>query len=108
MTDQTEPQTPLCPAHHTTVGNFCPACSRDFFALLGANGLVHTPAPGVLDDRDRPLPVGPTCDSMNHNSVGDEVLCERSARHEGDCDDGTGRMWTHEDDCGCFDDALPT
>lgn len=94
----------LCPTHSILIGDQCPACNREYFALLGANALVHVRPSGVMNDRDLPLPVGPTCDAMNHNSVGGEVLCERPERHEGDCDDGMGLMWDHEENCGCFDE----
>lgn len=93
----------ICPAHSTLSEADCPACTRDFLGLLGANGLVHVRPPGVTDDRDLPIPTGPTCDAMNNDSAGNEVVCERAPRHEGDCDDGTGLMWDHEDDCGCYD-----
>ena len=93
----------ICPTHSILFEIRCPPCTREYFALLGANGLVHVRPPGVTDDRDLPAPTGPTCDAMTNDSVGNEVLCERPERHEGDCDDGTGLMWDHEEDCGCFD-----
>lgn len=95
----------ICPTHSILFDDQCQPCRQEFLDLLGANALVHVRPPGVTDDRDLPLPVGATCDAMNHDSVGNEVLCERPERHEGDCDDGTGLMWDHEEDCGCFDTA---
>jgi hypothetical protein len=94
----------ICPTHNVLVQGECTSCAREFFALLGANELVHVRPPGITDDRDLPLPTGPTCDGMNNDSVGNEVLCERPPRHEGDCDDGTGLMWDHDETCGCFDE----
>lgn len=93
----------ICPAHSTLYEADCPACTRDFLGLLGASGLVHVRPSGVLDDRDLPLPTGPTCGGMNHDSAGNEVACERPERHEGDCGDGTGLMWDHDETCGCHD-----
>lgn len=93
----------ICPTHSILFEIRCPTCMREYFALLGANGLVHVRPPGVTDDRDLPAPTGPTCDAMTNDSVGNEVSCERPERHEGDCDDGTGLMWDHDETCGCYD-----
>lgn len=97
----------ICPTHNVLCQDDCP-CRQEFLAVLGANHLVAVRPPGITDDRDLPLPTGPTCDAMNHDTAGNEVFCERPQRHEGDCDDGTGLMWDHEDDCGCLDDGPRT
>ena len=93
---------PTCPSHGPFQGA-CNGCARDYFAILGTNGLVHVRPAGVLDDRDLPLPDGPTCVAMTHDSVGSERCCERARAHEGVCDDGTGLMWDHDEESGCCD-----
>lgn len=36
---------------------------------------------------DRPIPAGPVCGELYHNSVGQERTCELVPGHDGDCDE---------------------
>ena len=95
----------ICPAHSILAEGDCPACTRDFLGLLGANSLVINRPPLVEDIHDLPDTDGPLCEAMiaDGGSANSHVTCVRQARHEGDCEDLHGLLWDHDETCGCYD-----